>query len=392
MGRRGENIRKRVDGRWEARIVQGSPVKGKTNYKYLYARSYQEVRNRKLEFLQNISSQKSEANFRKERSETKLREVTGDWLNRKKPLVKESTFACYAVMVETHILPELGELDISELTSERMAAFLMDRKQHGRKRNGGSLSNKTVSDLKAILKQILSFAESCGLIDSVPDCPSVCVRQPPISVLTRQEQSKLEALLMQEDRPFSLGILLSLYGGLRIGEVCALRWKDFDFQNGTVQVSHTLFRISDINKKAGSKTKVVISKPKTDSSLREIPLPTPIFHYLKERRQNSEVYLLTGTKKYMEPRVCRERFGRLLQRAGVARHTWHALRHTFATRCVENGVDLKSLSEIMGHSNIRITLQRYVHPSMDSKKEQVNKLPCAFANGQNRGQGNRESA
>ncbi len=306
--------------------------------------------------------------------------------------MKESTFACYMVMMENHILPELGDLDISEITSERMAAFLLNRRQRGRKRGDGPLSSKTISDLKVILKQILSYARSHGLIDTVPDCPSICVRQPLVSVLSVQEQARVESLLMEEDRPFSLGVLLSLYGGLRIGEVYALRWEDFDFQNGTVQISRTLSRIPDTSKGADSKTKVVIGKPKTDSSLRTIPIPAPIFQYIKERRRSGTAYLLTGTEKYMEPRACLERFKRLLRRAGVADHTWHTLRHTFATRCVENGVDLKSLSEIMGHSNIRITLQRYVHPSMDSKKEQVNKLPCSIVSGQIRGQENRESA
>lgn len=392
MGRRGENIRKRIDGRWEARVVQGSPIDGKTNYKYLYGRSYQEVRHKKIIFSQEIRLQERSAASCAGCDTIKIREVAQDWLEKKKPLVKESTSAYYQAMIENHILPELGDLTVSELTSEKMAAFLLGRKQHGRKRDGGPLANKTISDLKALLKQILSYARSRGLLDSVPDCPSVCVRQPPVSVLTGAEQMCLEYRLIKEDQPFSLGVLLSLYGGLRIGEVCALRWEDFDFQNGTVQVRRTLSRIADINKEANAKTKVVIGRPKTDSSLRTVPLPALIFLYIKERRRRGTAYLLTGTEKYMEPRVCLDRFKRLLWRAGVAEHSWHTLRHTFATRCVENGVDLKSLSEIMRHANVKITLQRYVHPSMDSKKEQVNKLPCAFASGQNRGQDKPKSA
>ncbi|MCD8364087.1 MAG: site-specific integrase [Lachnospiraceae bacterium] len=387
MGRRGENIRKRMDGRWEARVVQGSPIDGKTNYKYLYGRTYQEVRRRKHAFLQEDS-----VDIHNSCASLRLREVTQSWLEKKRPLVKESTYAYYRIMVENHILPELGGLTVSELTSERMVAFLMSRRQHGRKRDGGVLANKTVSDLKAILKQILSYARSCGLTDFIPDCPSVCMRQPPVNVLTKREQARVESVLRKEDQPFSLGVLLSLYGGLRIGEVCALRWEDFDFQNGTLKVSRTLSRIPNMDMNADSKTKVVIGSPKTDCSLRTVPLPAPVFRYMQERQRKGEAYLLTGTEKYMEPRVCLARFKRLLRRAGVAEHTWHTLRHTFATRCVENGVDLKSLSEIMGHSNVKITLQRYVHPSLDSKKEQINKLPCSFVSGQNRGQKSRESA
>lgn len=392
MGRRGENIRKRVDGRWEARVIQGDPIGGKTNYKYLYGRTYQEVRHRKQVFLQDILSQEKFTVSSGGNTTVKFREVAKRWLDRKKPLVKESTLSCYLVMVENYILPELGDLDISEITSKRITEFLLNRKQHGRKRDGGPLANKTISDLRVILKQILFYAKSCGLIDSIPDCPSVCVRQASVSVLTGQELARIESVLMKEDQPFSLGVLLSLYGGLRIGEVCALRWEDFDFQNGTVQVSRTLSRIPNIDKGVNSKTKVVIGRPKTDSSLRTIPLPTPVFLYMKERRRHGTAYLLTGTEKYMEPRVCLDRFKRMLKRSGVAEHTWHTLRHTFATRYIENGVDIKSLSEIMGHSNIKITLQRYVHPSMDSKKKQIDKLPCSFASGQDRGQEYRKSA
>ncbi len=181
---------------------------------------------------------------------------------------------------------------------------------------------------------------------------------------------------LQEDSPFCLGILISLYGGPRIGEVCALQWGDFDFQNGTIRINKTIFRIQNLENGERKGTRLVIDSPKTDCSLRTIPLPGTILQYCQERRREDSIYVMTGTEKPMEPRACLARFKRLQKRLGLQEHTWHSLRHTFATRCVESGVDVKSLSEIMGHSDVEITMQRYVHPSMDTKREQVNKLCC----------------
>ncbi|MCD8155651.1 MAG: site-specific integrase [Clostridiales bacterium] len=401
MGRYGENIRERADGRWEARIVQGAPVNGKTNFKYLYGRSYQDVRQKKNCFVLELISRGeygkdpavaagllglSEKNP-ENRSKTEglsFQTVSEGWLNSKKPTVKESTFAYYTGMVNTHLLPELGDLCIREINSEKLWDFLLRKKAKGRLKDGKPLAEKTVADLKTILKQIFTYAQSRGLVDSIPVCPAFTVRKPTVSVLTKAEQSRIEEVLRKEDTPFSLGILLSLYGGPRIGEVCALKWEDFDFENETVHIRRTVSRIKNVDDVSGRKTKVVLTSPKTESSMRTIPLPSPVFQYFRERRGADSWYMMTGSEKFMEPRTCRARYKRLLRRAGVADHTYHCLRHTYATHCVECGMDFKSLSEILGHSDVKITMQRYVHPSMDFKKEQVNRLPCFMESGQKR--------
>lgn len=388
MGRRGENIRKRADGRWEARVVKGRPTAGKTNYKYFYGKTYQEVRQKKKEFLARCPAPSEVAFFLPisgSVGEVLLRDVADKWLVSKETVVKESTYACYGFMVRRHILPALGELPLGKINSDILVRFLEKEKSDGRL-TGGSLSNKTISDMKVVLMQILRFAKKKELIPAVPECPAVTSRQADISVFTKREQDKVEAQAMKEDTPFSLGVLISLYGGIRIGEACGLQWGDFDFQNGTISINKTVYRITVADKQSSAKTKVVIGTPKTDCSVRTIPLPAQAFRYLAERQCSKDCYVLTGTTKYMEPRVCLDRYKRLLRRAGVADHTFHTLRHTFATRCVENGVDVKSLSEIMGHSDVKITLQRYVHPSMETKKAQVNKLPFLITDGRISGQ------
>lgn len=396
MGRRGENIRQRADGRWEARVVQGSPVNGRTNYKFLYGKTYQEAKRLKREYdltrerndvLANETKKEAEPSTPaagngareafSENAQILFREAAEGWLAAKKATVKESTFAYYTIMVNNQILPDLGEVPLQEVTTQRLSAFLLKRKTDGRVRNGQPLKDKTVADIKVIVRQILSWASQNDMLERMPVCPAISVRQKPTGVLTMQEQQLLEEQLLKEDTSFCLGVWLSLYGGLRIGEVCALQWKDIDFAIGTVQILKTVNRIADVSGGAPAGTRLMISSPKTDCSLRTIPLPEAVLAYLEARQKPGAWYVMTGTEHFMEPRAGLDRFKRLLKRAGVREYTWHALRHTFATRCIESGVDVKSLSEIMGHSDVEITMQRYVHPSLDTKKTQVNKLSCS---------------
>ncbi|MCD8341097.1 MAG: site-specific integrase [Clostridiales bacterium] len=399
MGKRGENIRKRADGRWEARAILGKSAEGKTRYKYFYGASYQEVRQKKKTFLEEdgtapvpqplppLPPQPEESS----QGGVLFRDIAAEWLDTKQNAVKESTYVCYAMALEKHIFPALGDLPVRAIDRSVLEEFLTGMKSCGRL-SGGALSYKSVADMKSIVMQILRYAGKCGVIGVVPDCPAAGSRQPEICVLTKQEQEKLEETAIREGTPFCMGVLLSLYGGLRIGEVCGLRWADFDLVNGTVSINRTVSRIMNMDGRPGQKTKVIISAPKTICSLRTIPLPEPVFQLLLRHRQPDEMYVATGTGQYMEPRVLLARYKRLLRRAGVSDHTFHTLRHTFATRCVECGVDIKSLSEIMGHSDVKITLQRYVHPSIDAKRLQINKLPCFRTGGQSCGQDYKESA
>lgn len=383
MGRHGENIRKRKDGRWEARYIQKYNSEGKAVYRYVYGKTYLEVKEkRKSEQQKSVNST----------IETKLLKMTfqqlsEEWLVYKKNMVKESTFACYVHVIQKHLLPELGSVYINTLTGDFLEQFLQSKLQSGRLDCQGGLSNKTVSDLRSVLKMILNYGHErglCNLTDVRLMVPTG--KKPKISILTKNEQQKLENCLMQEITPFHLGVMLSLYAGLRIGEVCALQWKDFNFEHGTILIRKTVIRIQNTDTNAAAKTKLVIDRPKTDSSERVIPLPGSILPFYRNHRQEENVYLLTGTVCYMEPRVCLKKYKELLKKAGIRDYSYHTLRHTFATRCVENDFDIKSLSEIMGHSTVTITMQLYVHPSLERKREQMNRLPIMAIHGQNCGQ------
>lgn len=190
-----------------------------------------------------------------------------------------------------------------------------------------------------------------------------------------QEQSKrLEEILLASNDPVSLGILLALHTGIRNGELCGLKWGDVCFSTGTLHIRRTVERISDLDPLHKAKTKLIIGEPKTASSRREIPLPTALCAYLKARCGNADEYILTGTSKPSEPHTLYVRYSRFLRRNGFDSYTFHALRHTFATRGIESGFDTKSLSEILGHSDVTTTLRCYVHPSLEQKRRQMEAL------------------
>lgn len=338
--------------------------------------------------------QKEEKNNRKEKIMGKngqngknilFKEALREWQNSKKGLVKESTYVNYSNLIESHLVPDIGAYALSSVSTELLNDYLKKKLCSGRLDGKGGLSPKTVYELRSVLIYTIKYAKqsgySCKIADDRLFCPKG--RKPQIRVFTRQEQERLEAYLFQETSPLHISILVTLYSGLRIGELCALKWGDIHLSNGVISIKRIISRIRDLSPDAPTKTKIIIDLPKTECSSRDIPLPDFIVEFLGRFRQEKEVYLLTGTKKYMEPRSCLNNYKQVLLKAGLEDFNFHTLRHTFATRCVESGFDVKSLSEILGHANVNTTMQRYVHPSMDLKRKEMNKLEQICVCGQN---------
>lgn len=385
MGRRGENIRKRKDGRWEARVIYTHDLSGKAKYRSFYGRTYLEAKKKKNEFIQNhlnpdhVSNGRNQAEFK-----ITLKQLMEEWMESRRNEVKESTFAHYKNIVEKHILPALGETCLQNLQTETIDDFLKEKLISGRIDRKGGLSPKTVADIRSVLVLALKFARKKHYACQIEqDIYYPKIRRSAAKVLTREEQAKLEQFLFQNPSPLGLGILLVLYGGLRIGELCALKWKDFNPENGTIRINKTLIRIQNVTSDSQEKTKIMIGQPKTESSNRLIPLSSFLTELLIKHQKSDETYLITGNKSYLEPRVCLDKYKHILNQAGLHSFTFHSLRHTFATRCVESGFDIKSLSEILGHANINTTLQRYVHPSIEAKKQQMDRLEEISVWGQN---------
>lgn len=387
MGRRGENIRKRKDGRWEARMLTGYDNTRKAKYHSIYGKTYSEVKYKKELWMErNIAGKIANSPTYNSKLKITFEQICLEWLEAKRQTVKESSHARYMHIVKKHLLPELGTYYFSSITANMLNQFLLKKLQGNSELPESGLSPKTVSDIRAIIVQIVGYAEERRYPTAVTEkifFPKIC--SPEIQILNKNEQQALETYAFQAQEPFSAGILLALYGGLRIGEICSLKWNDIQPESGIVRVDKTLLRIQNAEPDS-SKTKLLIDKPKTSHSIRLIPLPGFVIEHLETLRKRSDCYVITGTDSFIEPRTCLDKYKKILKKIGLNNYSFHTLRHTFATRCIETGFDIKSLSEILGHANINITLQRYVHPSMELKRQQMERLEVFSIRGQISGQ------
>ncbi len=290
--------------------------------------------------------------------------------------VKESTFSHYKNITDSRIRSEFGHLRPDDIDSTAVELFSHKLMTDGRRDGNGGLSAKTVRDILSILKMILAYGIKKGYFDEDIlefSLPKVNKQKP--DILKKEEVKILKQKALESRDTYKFGVFLCLYTGLRIGEICALRWEDIDLINGVLSVNRTMLRIYSADEKSRKKTKIITDSPKTESGRRDIPLPSSVCAELRNRNINDpSCYILTNSSKYIEPRLYYSKYKKFLKECGVSDHSFHALRHTFATRCASLGFDPKSLSEILGHSDVKITLERYVHPSMDIKRTYMNKL------------------
>lgn len=201
-----------------------------------------------------------------------------------------------------------------------------------------------------------------------------------IQVLSIKEQKLLRDYLVTDLDKTKFGILLCLYTGIRIGELCALRWEHLNLDQGVLSIQETMQRVKNVSNAGSSKTHITITTPKSKCSIRDIPLPSFLIELAKSVESSPKAFILTGSKtKFIEPRTLQNRFKKITLECNIRGVNYHALRHTFATRCIEVGFEIKSLSEILGHANVNITLNRYVHSSFKLKQENMNKF-CTAVN------------
>lgn len=354
MPRRGTNIYKRKDGRWEARYVKSVGPDGRKKYASVYAKNYREARDKQYECMQNIHlSSKGGPTMT-------LEQLMWTWLNSVENKVKKSTYLKYESAIRNHLTAGIGRVQIKYVTGAVIDRFT-DEKLHGT----GAVSPKTVNDLLVIIGMAYSYAEQEYGITK-PHLRRVKEPQKQMRYLSIEEQKALEAHLMADLDTCKLGVLMTLYTGLRVGELCALQWSDI--RDGTVTVNKSMHRI-----KNGDTTVVEITSPKTPTSNRTIPLPDFLRGLLERYREEGSV-LKTPQGKPVEPRLMQIKFKKMAAASGLENVNFHALRHTFATRCVEVGFDVKTLSEILGHTDVKTTLNRYVHSSFVLKQENMQKL------------------
>jgi len=361
--RRGDNIYKRKDNRWEGRYPCGYNQNGKTKYKSVYGHTYAEVKEKLSEI-----NKKSAQNINHSNMTVKM--LFNEWLMKVSIHAKESTISNYCMKINKHILPEFGGMKYDLLNTSMIYSFIQKKLKSG-------LSAKYVSDILIVFKSMAKYiSREYGYHN-----PLVNVSLPKsskksnVKILEPEEQKKLTEYLRGNMNLTSLGIFISLYTGLRIGELCALKWCDINFKKSIISVRRTIQRVSTENSEKS--TKLIISSPKTQSSVRNIPIPSGILKLLEKFRESGECFVLSGNSVPVEPRTMQYRFASVLKKACLPSVHFHSLRHLFATNCIRLGFDIKSLSEILGHSSVEITLNRYVHSSMEQKRICMEKLAVA---------------
>lgn len=376
MPRKGENIRKRKDGRWEGRYKRGVKENGTTDYGSVYGKTYKEVKEKLTIAKQNVGK-----NINSTNSERKFSEILLLWKQTNRIRLKGGSEQRYDYLIQTHILPTLGGLKLSQISAASVNTFLMDKLSNGRLDGNGGLSPSYVSSIMIIVNSAINFAvaeQMCPPLKTPIYKPQTETKE--LEILNYDQQSTIEHYASSNLNATNIGVLITLYTGLRIGEVCALTWDDVDLQNQVIHVRHTIARIKNENKDGKTKTLLVVDEPKTKSSKRDIPIhPKLLVDLVEYRKVSASKYVVSDSTDFVSPRTYEYRYHRLLESCGVDSINYHALRHTFASRCVEVGVDIKSLSEILGHRDSSITLNTYVHTSMQQKRVQLDKLSSLVA-------------
>lgn len=304
----------------------------------------------------------------------KYKEWLNYWLeNYVQPTAKQRTYIRYKEIVCQHIFPKLGEYSLPALTPFIMQCYITELLKAGNLKTGMGLSPNSVNSIITVLQNSLKLACSLGYMseyfgDKIKRPKTIEKKIESFSCL---EQKKLESYILNNNKDKLFGIVLCLYTGLRIGELLALEWADFDLVKLELNINKTCHDGKDAN----SNFARITEKPKTSSSIRVIPLPKQLLPHLKRLKKNStSQYFISNNGNPITIRSYQRTFDLLLKKLNISHRGFHTLRHTFATRALECGMDIKTLSEILGHKNSTVTLSRYVHSFMEHKKDLMNKV------------------
>lgn len=366
MPRHGENIRKRKDGRWEGRYSVCEPQSGRRIIRSVYAKTYHQTKEKLLcakKFAENTQD-KEEAY-----QGIRFRTVAQEWLRMVENTKKYSTYTKYRLICEKHILEKLGDWHISMLDNK---SFI----QISQNIEAGLSSESLKKSVACVLNQIFSYAQAHYHTKTFQySYKKQGPQHKPVEVLNHTEQARLLQCLYHEMDVYKMGVIICISTGLRLGEICALKWTDVDLNAKVLHVNTTVQRIAV--KGEPKRTVLLEGEPKSIFSKREIPLSEDVVRLMTSYYNTSMIYVLNKNKP-MEPRTYQYKFHNYLRTAGIEKKNFHALRHTFATNCINSGADAKSLSEILGHSDVKITLNRYVHPTLEIKRQHMNSVSAVY--------------
>ncbi len=297
-----------------------------------------------------------------------------DWLEHyMKPSTKDKTFTRYEQIVNQHLIPKLGDYEINELTPILVQRYISELLNSGNLKTGKGLAPNSVNSIIAVLQNSLGTAHILGIADKyeMDKLKRPKAKEKQVTCFTPSEQKQIEQAAMLDKRIKMRGIVLCLYSGVRIGELLALEWSDIDFNSGELSVNKNCHDGKD----KGGRLIRITDTPKTATSKRVIPLPKPILQMLKEMKKNSSSpYVVSGGDTVLSIRSYQRSFELLLVKLKIPHRGFHSLRHTFATRALECGMDVKTLSEILGHKSATVTLNRYAHSLMEHKRDMMNRL------------------
>lgn len=374
--RRGENIHKRKDGRWEARYIKDRK-NGKAVYHSVYAKTYSEVKAK----LKDCIAKEKDSKIEKCSKKMTFDDVFQEWLKYKQHFIKQSSYNKYFNLYNSYISRTLKSIYLDDISNNMIQENIISMMNLKNKRTKQKLSTSTVRGIVYVIKSVILFAQKQGYTKAFClqiEIPSNEAKN--IQVLPRNEQNILEFHTRLKLDTISLAILVCLYSGLRIGEICALRWEDIDLHNKYIVVNKTVQRIQQHHVPyRTSKTVLTVTPPKTNKAIRKIPISSALYPILNEYREqnyrSSKHYVLTNCNGDMiDPCSIQYKFKELIKKIKITSITFHGLRHTFATRCIELGMDIKTLSEILGHSNVSTTMNIYVHSTEQQKKNQMELL------------------
>lgn len=294
-----------------------------------------------------------------------------EWIEIHKKFIKESTYANYMNIINNHLSVDFKDLKLYEFNPAMLQKYVLYKLESGSVTNK-PLAIKTVKDIMVVLKLSLRYAFTNKIISSFDlniKYPKTNMDIKPL-VLNEIEIRKIIKTVKNSNDSRDIGILIALFSGLRIGEICALKYKDICLESNLIKVSKTLQRIYTKQ----TKTKIIETTPKSNSSFRTVPLSDELLSLITYNQENSNNYILSNSYKFVEPRILRNRFNKILLSSDITHYKFHSLRHTFASKCVEAEIDVKTISVILGHANVNTTLNLYVHPNNEQKKNAINKL------------------
>lgn len=384
MSRRGDNIHKRTDGRWEGRYKSGVKPNGKIRYSSVYAHSYTECK-RRLEAAKKLC-------IPKRACDTTFSDIIDKWLESKRMCMKLATYTKYSGLINTHIKPSLGNIKISQINVDMINAFLREKTEKGSVKKHAPLSASYVRTMSIIISSAIKYSSDERLTSQLKSIYKPIISKKAISSISRECEARLMKALVSENSTVAIGTMLGLQMGLRIGEICALKWECVDLENNMIRIESSVVRVNSGLEKP--KSILILDTPKTSSSIRQIPIPNGLKKLLADKfLSRKSDFVVSDKDGFCGTRVFDYKYRSLLKKHNLPNYNFHLLRHTFATRCAESGMDAKTLSVLLGHSTASISLNVYVHPSVQVMKEYLDFIyDSTSINGQINGQQTRKIA